>query len=100
MNNEENGEIMTISIEAVLHSLIFAENIFNSGEGGIIIERIIGCALYNNINVRTKAMMCLAEVVRLYYNNIDSYMENIKNATFDIMTKDQEEVRTLAIEVW
>lgn len=99
-NNTDNHEIMKISIEAVLHSLAFAESIFTQGKGGIIIERVVGCAMSNFIEVRTTTMMCLAEIVRLYYDHIDEYMERIKDITFKIMEEDAEEVGTLAIEVW
>ena len=46
-------------------------------------------------------MMCLAEFVRLYYEYIDEYMGEIKEVTFAVMSGDiDEEVKTLAIEVW
>lgn len=91
---------MKISIEAVLHSLIFAENIFNEGHGSVIIERVLQCGLYDSVAVRTTTMMCLAEIVRLYYPHVHSNMEAIKDLTFKIMQEDVDEVITLAIEVW
>lgn len=100
VSNTGHEEIMKISIEAVLHSLLFAEDIFKEGNGGIIIERVLKCAEYDSVNVRTTTMMCLAEIVRLYYPHIDNYMSTIKDVTFNIMSKDEEEVATLAIEVW
>jgi importin subunit beta-1 len=45
-------------------------------------------------------MMCLAEIIRLYYNYIDSNINEITDLTFKIMKEDCEEVGTLAIEVW
>ena len=46
-------------------------------------------------------MMCLAELVRLYYEYIHDFMPQIKDVTFEIMnSKADEEVKTLAIEVW
>lgn len=98
--NKDEEEIMKVSIEAVYHSLTFAENIFNNGKGGLIIEAIIGCHTYESPAVRTQTMMCIAEIVRLYYGCIADYMDAIKEATFLIMDKDEDEVKTLAIEVW
>lgn len=100
MSNTEHDEIMKISIEAVLHSLMFAESIFFEGKGGIIVERVLSCAYNSYIDVRTTTMMCLAEIVRLYYQFIDDYMSSIKEVTFKIMRDDAEDVGTLAIEVW
>lgn len=100
VSNTENYEIMKISIEAVLHSLMFAEGIFFEGKGGIIIERVLNCAYHPSLEVRTTTMMCLAEIVRLYYQFIDNYMNTIQEVTFKIMREDAEEVGTLAIEVW
>lgn len=100
VSNTNNEEIMKISIEAVLHSLIFAENIFNEGHGSVIIERVLQCGLYDSVAVRTTTMMCLAEIVRLYYPHVHSNMEAIKDLTFKIMQEDVDEVITLAIEVW
>ena len=91
---------MKISIEAVLHSLIFAESIFNEGHGCIIIERVLQWGLYNSVHVRTSTMMCLAEIVRLYYPHVHNNIEAIKELTFKIMSEDVDEVITLAIEVW
>mmetsp|Transcript_40868 Transcript_40868/g.46906 ORF Transcript_40868/g.46906 Transcript_40868/m.46906 type:complete len:95 (+) Transcript_40868:571-855(+) len=91
---------MKISIEAVLHSLVFAENIFNENEGGVIIERVLSCAYSESVDVRKTTMMCLAEIVRLYFQHTSAYLEQIKECTFNIMAKDEEEVCTLAIEVW
>ena len=45
-------------------------------------------------------MMCLAEIIRLYYNHIDANISEITDLTFKIMKEDCEEVGTLAIEVW
>lgn len=100
VSNTEHDEIMKISIEAVLHSLMFAESIFYEGKGGIIVERVLACAYNNYIEVRTTTMMCLAEIVRLYYQFIDDYMSSIKEVTFKLMREDAEDVGTLAIEVW
>jgi len=100
VSNAANEEIMKISIEAVLHSLVFAENIFNENEGGVIIERVLSCAYSESVDVRKTTMMCLAEIVRLYFQHTSAYLEQIKECTFNIMAKDEEEVCTLAIEVW
>lgn len=98
--NTENENIMHIAIEAVLHSLAFAETIFDEGNGGVIIERVVKCAMHPSADVRKTVMMCLAEIVRLYYPHIDNYIGDIKDITFQIMREDEEEVGTLAIEIW
>ena len=36
-------------------------------------------------------MMCLAEIVRLYYDYVHDYMEDIKNVTFEAMKGDFED---------
>ena len=56
--------------------------------------------MHPNADVRIRAMMCLAEIIRLYYPNINNYMDPITVLTFEIIEKDAEEVATLAIEVW
>lgn len=97
----QTEEIMKIAIEAVLHSLIFAEKIFEENKGGVIIERVLGLANYNSPKVGSSIMMCLAEIVRLYYDYVHDYMEDIKNVTFEAMKGDfEDDVKTLAIEVW
>lgn len=98
--NSENEEIMAIAIQAVLHSLMFAETIFHESKGGVIIERVLGAAIHPSVEVRTTTMMCLAEIIRLYYNHVDSHIEQIKNISFQIMREDDEQVGTLAIEIW
>jgi importin subunit beta-1 len=45
-------------------------------------------------------MMSLAEIIRMYYHSVHNHMEDITKVTFEIMQKDEEEVATLAIEVW
>jgi importin subunit beta-1 len=39
--NTENAEVMKISMQAILHSLIFAQSIFYEGKGSIITERVL-----------------------------------------------------------
>jgi len=98
--NTENTTLMQITMEAVYHSIGFAENIFKEGNGGVIIERIIKHGIHSDTDVRIKTMMCIAEIVRCYYINLDSYMNDITTLTFKIIKEDEEEVATLGIEVW
>jgi len=98
--NKEFSNLMEISIEAVYHSIEFAESIFNQGEGGVIIKMILDHGFNESQDVRSKIMMCLAEIVRLYYSSIEEYMDNIHELTFKIIKEDIEEVATLGIEVW
>lgn len=44
-SSKDNEELMKIAVEAVLHSLVFAEKIFEEKKGDIIIERILDNAL-------------------------------------------------------
>jgi len=62
--NSDKATLMQITMEAVYHSVGFAENIFKEGNGGVIIERIIKHGLYTDTDVRVKTMMCIAEIVR------------------------------------
>ena len=92
---------MKTATNAVMHWLSFAEKIFEQNEGGIIIERVIQCAEYDSVQVRCNTMMCLAEIIRLYYTHINPHMEQITTVTFTILNGDfEDEIKTLAIEVW
>jgi importin subunit beta-1 len=99
-SSKDNEELMKIAVEAVLHSLVFAEKIFEEKKGDIIIERILDNALNPSSDVRTTVMMCIAEIVRLYYDHVHNFMEKITEVTFQIMKEDVEEVGTMAVEVW
>jgi importin subunit beta-1 len=98
----QNEEMLKISMEAVLHSLTFAEKIFEENKGGIIVNRVLECAnAVKSSTVGAPTMMCLAEIVRLYYAYIHEQMESITEVTFGVMKGDfEDEVKTLAIEVW
>ncbi len=99
--NENDSSLMQITMQATYHSIEFAENIFGKGEGGVIIERIIKHGLNSDEEVRKKTMMCLAEIIRCYYDSVDKYMAPISELTSKIIKEDDdEEVATLAIEVW
>ena len=98
----QDEEILKITMEAVIHSLTFAEKIFEAKQGDIIIERVLDCAMtINSARLGTPTMMCLAEIVRLYYGYIDKYMGRITEITFGVMNGQfDDEIKTLAIEVW
>lgn len=99
--NENNPALMQITMQATYHSIDFAENIFEKGEGSLIIERVVKHGLNPDEEVRKKTMMCLSEIIRCYYSSVDKFMGPISDLTSKIIREDDdEEVATLAIEVW
>lgn len=100
-NNSEDAELMKTTMQAIYHSIEFAENIFSQGKGDVIIERVIQHGTNADEDVRKKVMMSIAEIIRCYYSDVDSHMDAISQLTLQIVSEDpDEEVATLAIEIW
>lgn len=45
-------------------------------------------------------MFGIAQIIELYYDHIEPFMETIANITFKAIESDEEEVKKAAIEVW
>ncbi len=71
-------------------------------ERGIILDNILLNCSHTKGDIRCKAMMCLTEVVRCFYDFIiGSALEKIANTTyFNIQNDDSEQAAQFSIEVW
>lgn len=96
----EDSELIKETIQGIYHSLKFTVSHFKNGQGKLIIDKIIDAANYPNIAVREIAMQCIVEIVRLCYDHISEFMADITECTMNASKKDEEEVKTQALEVW
>ena len=99
-DNHANPKHIVQTIQGVYHSVKFAAPHFEEGYGGTIMDGIIQTLKYNDTKVRTIAMQCIVEIVRLYYEAIEPFMGDITEVTFALAQNDEHEVKTQAIEVW
>lgn len=98
--NYKNNEDIIRTIQGLYHSLKFAVKHFEDGHGGTIMQEIFLASNYDDVKVRTIAMQCIVEIVRLCYAHILPFMREITDITYDLAQKDEVEVKAQAIEVW
>lgn len=100
VENYQDAELVKESIQGVYHALKFTVEHFKSNQGKLIVDKVIGATNYPNVQVREIGMQCIVEIVRLSYDYIGEFVNDIKDATFNATDKDETSVKTQALEVW
>ncbi len=99
----ESEEIKLVAVTA-LHACIpfCAKNFRIEAEKNLLLTNIINCCQSKNDEIKGKAMQCLLEVVRCFYDFIGgSTLEMLGHATFaEIKKEDNEDIGLYAIELW
>lgn len=98
-----NDEVKQTALIALCSSLRFCEKNFKiEYEKSLIIANILGNCASPKYDIRMKAMQCLLEVVRCYYDYIGgTILQQLASTTFQNIRLDtNEDVSLLAIEVW
>lgn len=103
MPNIDVQEIKMTAIMALYSCIPFCSKNFKvEKEKELLLTNIINCIQHPDDEIKKKAMQCLLEVVRCYYDYIGGKtLELLGHATFNEIKKDDnEEVALQAIEVW
>jgi importin subunit beta-1 len=98
--NKNETDLILKTIEGVYHSMKFTVDHFKQNQGKLIMENIVSATTYPLVNVREVAMQCIVEAVRLCYDYIEPFMDEITQTTTNATVKDEQQVKTQAIEVW
>lgn len=99
----DKEEVKLSALTALIDCIKFCDKNFKvENERDTIIINILNCCPSPNEEIRMKAMQCLLEVVRCFYDFIaDKTLENIGIVTFnDIRVDAAEEVALVALEIW
>jgi importin subunit beta-1 len=98
--NKNETDLILKTIEGIYHSMKFTVDHFKQNQGKLIMENIVSATTYPLVNVREVAMQCIVEAVRLCYDYIEPFMDEITQTTTNATVKDEQQVKTQAIEVW
>lgn len=99
----ESNDVKNSALQALISCIKFCEKNFKvEAEKLILVQNIILSCVSPNSDIRLKAMQCLLEIVRCYYDYLGGrVLESIASATFnDIRVEDTEEVALISIEIW
>ena len=101
--NKNSQDLTEMAISGIFHSIKFSVENFQNGHGGVIMKPVFSLTTYPDLKVRTIAMQCIVEAVRLCYHQLCSgneFMGDITDCTSLALEKDEVEVKTQAFEVW
>ena len=94
-------EIKLDALKALTHALKFAgPNFENEQERQYLIRLLCTTGQSSDVRLRVLAFQALCEIALLYYDFIGSNLSDIWTATFNAMTRDEENVAVLAVEFW
>jgi len=96
-------ELKLSSLSTLTNCIKFCEPNFKTiTERNTIISNVLACCSVPNQDIRMKGMQCILEIVRCFYDYIDSkLLEIIANTTFNCIRNDKvEEVALAALEIW
>ena len=97
----ENDDIKFSAVRALLQTLRFCQKNFKTdNERQSLMDHIIAACGYKSTEVRMKAMQCLVEIVREFYDYIQPHLDQLGAASFNAIAKDEEEVALQGIELW
>ena len=100
---QSTDQIKILALSSLCTCLHLCSKNFNTDhEKDILMTNIITCISSTNDEVRLKALNCVMEVVRCFYDSIGaSTLEHIGQATFpEIKRTESEETSLIAIEIW
>ena len=103
MSNTEVEDVKLYALTALVNCIKFCEENFKlETEKDTIINNVLFCCNSPNEEIRMKAMLCLLEIVRYFYDYIEGKtLENIGIATFnDIRNDTSDQVPLMALEIW
>lgn len=100
VTNDDVRLLALTSLSSCLH--LCSKNFKAENEKNILMGKIIECLSSTNSEIRIKALQCIFEVVRCFYDYIGlTSLEQLAHATFnEIKREDSEDSGLQAIEVW
>ncbi|OMJ85704.1 hypothetical protein SteCoe_12894 [Stentor coeruleus] len=99
--SETDFEIKSITLSAFRNSLKFIKaNMQNLQERTIIMNLIYSCCQDQNVQIRSSSMMIICDILRIYYDEIESNLIDLGNLTYNIIRNDHENVGIFAVEFW
>lgn len=99
--SETDFEIKNIALSAFRNSLKFIKaNMQNPQERTIIMNLMYSCCQDQNIEIRSNSMMIVCDILRIYYDEIESNLIELGNLTYNIIRNDHESVAIFAVEFW
>ncbi|OMJ76011.1 hypothetical protein SteCoe_24726 [Stentor coeruleus] len=94
-------EIKTIALKAFRNSLKFiSQNMQNEIERNLIINLLCNCCQDANIQIRIDSMMILCDIMGVYYDDIQTNLNQLGILTYEIIKNDHEDVAKYAVEFW
>jgi len=103
MPHVNSQEIMISALTALTFCMRFCEKNFRiESEKNTIMSNLLACCVSADSKIRQKAMQCVLEIARCFYDYIGGKtLEEIAITTFNLIKIDEaEEVALAAIEVW
>jgi importin subunit beta-1 len=96
-----NPQVKLIALKGVLNLLRFCiKNFKIDTERRLLLAHIIASCSFPHMEVRVKAMQCLVEISREFYDYLTEHIEDIGKVTFTAMRLDESDVALQALEVW
>jgi len=99
----DNEEVRLLAITGLESCIRFCRHNFGKeAERHLLIDNVVLNCMADNDQVRNKAVQCLLEILRYFYDNIDpTCFHKMGTVTLDIIKKDNaEDLIILAIEFW
>ena len=80
--NDPSEEVIKAAISSLLHFIIFtSHNMEIEDQRTYILKNIYNCLNHNNLEIRIISMQCLVEISRLFYESINSNIDEIVTVT-------------------
>ena len=97
---EADDELCLHALKGLYLGMEHTDKIFHSGKGQIIMDRIYSVVHHQNDKIRVFAFQSIVEIVRIHYNFISEFMEQITEQTFSSMGDPCDDVVAQVFEVW
>ena len=96
-----NLELHIFTLQAILNFIPYIHSIIKADSQNINFFELIKSSLMNgNDKVRNNALHIFMELIRLYYDNFQNFIDQLFEVTKEIIVKDNQENAILSYELW
>ncbi|KRX01471.1 Armadillo-type fold [Pseudocohnilembus persalinus] len=99
--DQQDEGIKSASLVALRNSIGYLEIYLNKQDvRDFVLKQILDCSTHQNDDIKKEAIMALIEFCKFQYSSLGNYIQNIFNITSNHIQSKNQEISTLAIEIY